>query len=369
MAENAYARRLNRFSKELIDALAQADDVLNFDAAKTARLFREWRATLSGVPAAESLLEFWATVLSEWTASGTDFRTALDRLSDTLRGCAAQFDPKRHVFGLAIKLIWSLDLQENGESTSIQSIQKLRDVERNVKLLLNHNNEGDELDRLIRPDVDGVLATIAEILNDRDLQRIDGAAYLLSSIDESAFRSFLEDPIHAAGLRELLTSVLVNLHDECEDLQPIELTVVKEANQKSRLQDLPETPLKRTPEDWDVRMELEAKEGKLGSSASATELTSNVAIRKIQPMEILCLKALRKLRAKSARTRKTRDQIAKSIDESYSGTNIGNAIAALSRDGLVDTLKHRPPKGLPAGCFITKAGLVALKKEASETKG
>jgi hypothetical protein len=366
VSDNVYARKLNRLSKQLIDALAEADDSFNFDAANTAKVFREWRATLSGVPAAESRLNFWATSPSELTAKGTDFSNALSQLKDTLRANADKLNSRQNV---QVEMILSMGANADGESGYVRSMFKLREAEELLSFLLRTMNETDELHRLIRPAVDGVLVAIKEILDDRDLQRIDGAAQLLSSIDESEFRSILEDPILAAGLRELLTPVLVNLHDTCADLKPIELTVVKKATQKSRWQDPPEVSLKRTPEDWDVRMEMEAAQAKLDSSVSTADPTPSGGIRKISPMEIQCLKSLRKLRAKSEKTRKTRDQIAKAIDEAYCNSNIANAIAALSKDGLVNTLKHRAPKGSPPGCFITKTGLAAIKKEESVTKG
>lgn len=87
----------------------------------------------------------------------------------------------------------------------------------------------------------------------------------------------------------------------------------------------------------------------------------------LKDLHINCLKALRALRAKSPKTRKKADIVAAKIDQHYSGRNIKGAMADLSSWDLVDSLPHRPPKGMPGGSFITKAGLDCLKTE--ERKG
>ncbi|MDA0589754.1 MAG: hypothetical protein O3C17_17275 [Planctomycetota bacterium] len=80
-------------------------------------------------------------------------------------------------------------------------------------------------------------------------------------------------------------------------------------------------------------------------------------------LAVKCLKALRALQAKCPNTRKPAEVIAKEIDQHYHARNIKGAMSDLAKAGLVDSLRHRPPKGTQGGSFITEAGLKRLRDE------
>ena len=72
------------------------------------------------------------------------------------------------------------------------------------------------------------------------------------------------------------------------------------------------------------------------------------------------LKAAKTLRAFCNDSRKTRAVIAKTIDPYWEEGAISDESGALGRMSFLDTLKNRPRKGMPGGCFITQAGLEYL---------
>jgi hypothetical protein len=110
--------------------------------------------------------------------------------------------------------------------------------------------------------------------------------------------------------------------------------------------------------------QLEARQS---ASSKTVELSENDEPR-LQLNHIKVLKCLRKLRARSNKTRKSREDIGRDIVEYGNAETVSKETAYLGRCGYVDTLKHRPSRGMPGGCFITQAGLERLRVEEQASK-
>lgn len=103
---------------------------------------------------------------------------------------------------------------------------------------------------------------------------------------------------------------------------------------------------------------------KVPSKTDEKEETPHDEEPKLNAKHIKCLKCLRSLRAKSATSRKTRDVVGKCVDNPFgNATTVAEELAFLAKLGYVDSLKNRPRKGMPGGCFITADGLAQLKLE------
>lgn len=108
--------------------------------------------------------------------------------------------------------------------------------------------------------------------------------------------------------------------------------------------------------------EYQQLEAKPSASIKTIELSENNEPH-LQLRHIAVLECLRELGAKSDSTRRTREQIGRCVEKHGNSDTVKKPVTFLAKCGYVDTLKNRPPAGMPGGCFITEAGLKRLTAE------
>lgn len=134
----------------------------------------------------------------------------------------------------------------------------------------------------------------------------------------------------------------------------------------------PQTPAStpsRLPEM--ARQSAPSTNGIEPANSNSDSAASGPPERSLKLAHLNVLKALKNLRAICPMSRKTRDEVARRIDKNADGTTFGNEFSELARMQLIDTLKHRPAKGMPGGAFVTAAGLeaLALTRKKGRKKG